>query len=382
LVEAIEQVVGTPDSAELWGRELTSESSRESTGREYNSEARETALFVNARAKPDRELRDLVSRPSAFAALTGGQLLVARLPGREIEPGVISRAAIRGISKKVERLEAPERSMFAGYWDLVESNGLAVAEQAGHFDDRLPMPEGVSANGPPSNLRVEGTAEVEGHVVFDVRPGPVVVDRGVTIESFSRITGPSYIGPNARVHSALIGGGTSVFDGCAIGGQVESSVILSHTNKAHEGYVGHSYVGEWVNLGAGSDFSNLKNTYGNVRVDSANGRRDSGMLKLGPALGDMCKVSIGGLIYAGKTMGTGSQISGLASRSIPSFTYFDGFSDTMVELRLDSVLETQRRMMERRGRTPTRVQEELIRRVFAATSRERRRAKVRKGSLR
>jgi UDP-N-acetylglucosamine diphosphorylase/glucosamine-1-phosphate N-acetyltransferase len=374
-------VVGAPDSAELWGREIISDASRESTGREYNSEARETALYVNARARPGRELRALASRPSAFAAVSGVQLLAARLPGKGIEPGVITRAQVSRVSKDVERLEAPPQSMFAGYWDLVESNGLAVAEQAGHFDDMLPMPEAVSTRGPPSSLRVEGTAEVESHVVFDVRPGPVVVDKGATIESFSRVTGPSYVGPNTRVHSALLGGGTSIFDGCTVGGQVESSVMMPHSNKAHEGYVGHSYIGEWVNLGAGSVFSNLKNTYGNVRVEFQNRKKDSGMIKLGPAVGDMCKISIGALVYAGKMIGTGSHVGGLASSNVPSFTHFDGFARTKVELRLDSVLETQRRMMERRGVTPTRVQEELIRRVYSATRVERRKARVKKGAI-
>ena len=360
---------------------MLANASRESLAREYNTDSKETALFVNARAKPDRHLQALASRPSSFAAVAEGELVAARLPGRAFDPGVVGRKEVARIGKKVERLEAPPDSLFRGYWDLVDSNGLAVAEQAEHFADSLALPDVVDVKGPPSNLRIEGTAEVEKYVAFDARPGPIVVERGVTIESFSRITGPAFIGPNTKLHSALVEGGTSVFEVCNLGGQVESSVVMAHTNKAHEGYVGHAYVGEWANLGAGSTFSNLKNTYGNVRVELPAGRKDSGMLKLGPAIGDMCKISIGALVYAGKLVGTGSHVSGLASHSVPSFTHFDGFTGRMVELRLESVLETQRRMMERRGRTPTRAEEELIRRAFAATAAERRRARVKAGRI-
>jgi UDP-N-acetylglucosamine diphosphorylase/glucosamine-1-phosphate N-acetyltransferase len=313
--------------------------------------------------------------------VAGGHLVAARLPGGTLSPGVVHKTEVARIGKAVERIEVPPESLFMGYWDLVDSNGLAVAEQAGHFTDSLALPDAVHVMGPPSNLRIEGTAEVERYVAFDVRPGPVVVERGAIVESFSRITGPAFIGAKTRLHSSLVDGGTSIFEGCNVGGQVESSVISPHTNKAHEGYVGHAYVGEWTNLGAGSTFSNLKNTYGNVRVELPGGKEDSRMMKLGPAVGDMCKISIGALVYAGKLIGTGSHVSGLASHSVPSFTHFDGFTGRKVELRLGSVLETQRRMMERRGMTLTRVQEELIRRVFVATASERRRAKVKKGSI-
>jgi len=169
-----------------------------------------------------------------------------------------------------------------------------------------------------------------------------------------------------------------VFSSCKVGGQVENSIIMPYTNKAHYGYVGDSYVGEWVNLGAGSTFSNLKNTYGNVRLDMGRMKIDSGMLKLGSVLGDMSKVSIGALVYSGKLLGTGCQVAGLASKNVPCFTYSDG-SGRMVELLLESVLETQRRMMERRGKTLTRAGEALIRTAFRDTSEERRKAGVRRG---
>jgi len=382
LLDALSENVIDATDVEIWGREELATVTRESTGKEYNGKPDETALFINARANPDRSFLEVSSRRTPFVALAQGDLVAARLVPGFLRPGVITKKEASKLGKKVEKLEAPPGSLFAGYWELVESNGLAIAEQAGHFEDSLTLPSSVEVRGPASNLRIEGGADIELHVTFDVRLGPVVIERGSSVESFSRIMGPCYVGSKSKLYSALIGGGTSIFEGCKVGGQVENSLMMPYANKAHHGYVGDSYVGEWVNLGAGSTFSNLKNTYGNVKIDLSGTRRDSRMIKLGPVIGDMCKVSIGALLYGGKGVGIGSHVSGLASRSVPSFTYFDGSTGRMVELLLDSVIETQRRMMERRDRFLSRAEEELIRRTFAATSSERRKAGVRKGRLR
>jgi glucose-1-phosphate thymidylyltransferase len=264
---------------------------------------------------------------------------------------------------------------------LVETNGLAIAEQAVPFDDQGGFSEGTRLRGPPSNLRIHSSAVIEDYVSIDTRLGPVVVSEGARIEAFSKLSGPCFIGPKARILSALIRGGTSIFDECKVGGEVENSVLMPHTNKAHHGYVGDSYIGEWVNLGAGSTFSNLKNTYGNVRTSLGGSRIDTGLMKLGPAIGDLAKVSIGALIFAGKTVGTGSHVTGLASDDIPPFTYFDGSQRKMVDLLPESVIETQRRMKERRGLTLTRSEEELIMSAYRGSAGERKAAGVRKGKL-
>ncbi len=380
LLESINENTADATDLVLWGRGELKDVTYESVGRGYNEKAETSTVFVNARTRPGRSLRSLTSRKSPFVAFAEGQLVAARLNATGLTPGVITRKAIARISKGVDKLALPGESLFKGYWDLLESNGLAIVEQARRFDDAMSLPSRVEVRGPPSNLRVDAGAEVEFHVTFDTRLGPIVVEEGASIESFTRIMGPCYLGSKTKVYSALIGGGTSVFEGCKLGGQVENSIIMPHTNKAHHGYVGDAYVGEWVNLGAGSTFSNLKNTYGNVRLEIGGKKVDSGRLKLGPAVGDMCKVSIGAMVYAGRMLGTGCHVAGLAGTNVPSFTYSGG-TGRMVELLLDSVLETQRRMMERRGRALSRAQEALIRRAFRLTSEERRRAGVKKERL-
>jgi UDP-N-acetylglucosamine diphosphorylase/glucosamine-1-phosphate N-acetyltransferase len=370
-----------PDATDvgLWGRDELSAVTKDSTGRAYNDKAYGPAFFVNARARPSEGLLSLASKSSPFVATEDGQLVAARLESGAPRPGVISRKELAKLGKGAERVKAPQGSLFEGYWGLVESNGLAIAEQAKRYQDLMPIPRGVEVRGQASNIMLEAGADIEPNVTLDARLGPIIIGSGASVESFSRIMGPCYIGPKTKVFSALLGGGTSISESCKVGGQIENSIIMPYTNKAHHGYVGDSYVGSWVNLGAGSTFSNLKNTYGNVNLLVGGKKVDSGMMKLGPVIGDMCKVSIGALVYAGKMIGTGSHVSGRAAEDVPSFTFFDSAPERLVELLLDSVLETQRRMMERRGLTLTRNEEALIRRAFAMTARERRAHGVKKG---
>jgi len=382
LLDALVEKIPNATDVSIWGRPELAVVSKEATQYAYNERAYGSTVLVNARTKPSEGLLLPVSWSEPFVALSKGKLVAARLDSVALRPGVITKKEVALLAKRVKRLTIPPEVLFEGYWDLVESNGLAIAEQAKRFEETLPVPRGVEVKGPAENVIVDTGADIEGHVTLDVRLGPVIVDRGASVESFSRIMGPCYIGPKARIMSAQIGGGTAIFDSCRIGGQVENSVILPYTNKAHHGYVGDSYVGSWVNLGAGSTFSNMKNTYGNVRLDLEGERVDIGMLKLGPVIGDMAKISIGTLVYAGIAIGTGSHGSGLVARNVPSFTFHDSESGRDVELLLESVIETQRRMMERRGMALGRAEEGLIRRAFASTAKERKGAGVKKGRLR
>ena len=381
LLDALVEKIPDATDVTLWGRPELAAVTKEATRYSYNEKAYGGALFVNARTKPSEGILLPASWSEPFVAVSGGELVAARLDSVALKPGVITKKEVVGLAKKLKHAAVPPEPLFMGYWDLVEGNGLAIAEQARHFEETLPVPRAVEVRGPAANVMVDAGAEIEGYVTLDVRLGPVIIDRGASVESFSRIMGPCYLGPRVKVSSAQIGGGTSIFDSCKVGGQVENSIFMPYTNKAHHGYVGDSYVGCFVNLGAGSTFSNLKNTYGNVRLTVAGKKVDSGMLKLGPVIGDMAKLSIGSLVYAGKSVGVSSHVSGLASSDVPSFTSFDSRQGPGVELLFESAMETQRRMMERRGMTLGRAEEGLLRRAFALTSKERIRAGVKKGRL-
>jgi UDP-N-acetylglucosamine diphosphorylase / glucose-1-phosphate thymidylyltransferase / UDP-N-acetylgalactosamine diphosphorylase / glucosamine-1-phosphate N-acetyltransferase / galactosamine-1-phosphate N-acetyltransferase len=205
---------------------------------------------------------------------------------------------------------------------------------------------GVVVGGAHSVAAEEG-ATVEPQVFFDVTHGPVLIRRGATVQAFSRIIGPCVIGSESEVGGDEIRV-TSIGDVCKVHGEVGNSVFLGHCNKAHDGYVGSSYLGRWVNLGAGTTTSNLKNTYGNVRFWTPDGERDSGLQFLGTLFGDHVKTGIGTLLPTGAVIGAGANVYGgsLCPKTVAPFSWGD--QPPYSTYRMDKFIEVARRVMARR----------------------------------
>ena len=127
------------------------------------------------------------------------------------------------------------------------------------------MPEGSIVLGDPARVICRG-ASVEPGVVFDVRAGAVVLQEGVEVRHGTRLEGPVFAGPGTRIHGGFIRG-CAFGPECRVHGELSATVFIGYDNKSHDGFVGHSVLGPWVNLGAGTITSNLKNTYGPVRLD-------------------------------------------------------------------------------------------------------------------
>jgi len=162
-------------------------------------------------------------------------------------------------------------------------------------------------------------------VVFDTRNGPIQLADAVEVRAGCRIEGPLYAGPS----TVLLGGsiGTSSFGPvCRLRGEVEESTILGYVNKAHDGFLGHSYLGRWVNLGAMTTNSDLKNNYGAIRIGGPGGPVETGLTKLGCLLGDHVKTAIGTLIGTGTVVGAGSNLFGQAMPPnwVPPFSWGSG----------------------------------------------------------
>lgn len=190
--------------------------------------------------------------------------------------------------------------------------------------DSDPAPAGATVLGDARWLALR-EASVEPGVVFDTREGPVVLESGVEVRSGARLEGPLWAGANSR----LIGGPVRA---CAIGpwstvrGEMANSVLLGYANKAHDGFVGHSVLGRWVNLGAGTITSNLKNTYGPVRLDVAGTSLETGHQFLGSLIGDHAKTAIGTLLGTGTVVGAGASVfDGVrAPKFVPPFAWGGG----------------------------------------------------------
>src|SRR5262245_36121825 len=199
---------------------------------------------------------------------------------------------------------------------------------------------------------IDESARIDPYVVADTTGGPVVIDREAVVSAFTRLEGPCYVGPGTQVHGAKVRAGTCLGPMCRVGGEVEASVLLGYSNKQHEGFLGHAYLGEWVNLGAGAHNSDLRNDYGEVSVRVAGWMVRSGRTKVGCFLGDHTKVGLGALLNTGTSAGAFCQLlsgGGLLPKYMPSFA--DVWGGALREGDdLEARLETAAKVMRRRGR--------------------------------
>lgn len=211
-------------------------------------------------------------------------------------------------------------------WDLIGQLGDQLAEDIPIVGGSL---SGSAIHGATilgrNPVYCETGAAVEPHVILDATEGPILIRRGATIAAFSRIVGPSYIGEETHIIGDAVRG-CSIGDVCKVRGEISSTILLGHSNKSHTGFVGSSYIGRWVNLGAGTTTSNLKNTYGPIALWTPDGIRDSGLQFLGSMIGDHAKTGIGTMLTTGCVVGAGANIfgAGTTPKYIPPFAWGDG----------------------------------------------------------
>ena len=215
-------------------------------------------------------------------------------------------------------------------------------------------------------------AELAEWVHLDTSLGPIVVEAGCCIRPFACLRGPLYLGAMSRVNEhTLLKPGVSVGPMCKVGGEVEASVIEAFTNKQHHGYLGHSYLGRWVNLGAGTSNSNLKNSYGTIRMDLGDRRVDTGLQFMGCVVGDFTKTAINTAIFTGKLIGCCSMLYGFVTTNVPSFVNYARSFGEVTELAPDVMAQTQKRVFLRRGIEQQTWHVELLHAMYDLVSRER-----------
>ncbi len=282
-------------------------------------------------------------------------------------------AAIQSLIHLCKKVELKE-GLAEHPWDLVNLNGRMIEDDATCFQDggKKPVP-GVFLIGKRSNLKMVRNAMVEPGVVLDTRSGPIIIDSGALVRGPGRIEGPCYIGPDCLVDGARLRPGVSLGRCCRASGEVEESVIMDFSNKHHDGFLGHSYVGSWVNLGAQTCNSDLKNNYSSVSVWTGGRMTDTGSIKVGCFIGDHVKTAIGTLINTGAVIGPGCNVFGGAVRKmLPPFSW--GSSESFREHSLDKMLETATAAMSRRRQRLSPEMAAAIRGLFRETAGMRARA--------
>ncbi len=333
----------------------------------------EPLLLVNVRLIPTLEIYKRIKKLSTGKALVQGKTIIAAVIKPDLLEEVVRGGETTGL--QVERVEGV--ALVKNLWDLSPTS--LIKELSKDIPRCESKDVGIQIVGDKRKACISEEVEVIGPSVVDTREGPVYIGPRVTIEPFSYLKGPLYIDEGALIVSGARIGGSYIGKAVRAGGEISTSIIMEYSNKYHFGFLGHSYVGRWVNIGAGMITSNLKNTYGNVKVRG----QDTGLNKVGAFIGDHSKLSIGSKTYAGVSLGVAAHLHGTAFEDVPPFTiYAKTLGVGMYELEIDSVIRTYRRMCPRRGVEPDPVEEMLLRRAFDATEEERRKAGVVKGRFR
>ncbi|HET9948967.1 MAG TPA: hypothetical protein VFQ22_08605, partial [Longimicrobiales bacterium] len=251
-------------------------------------------------------------------------------------------------------------------WDLVARNTERLRRDLEEETFEESEPAGAFRIGGGAVSLAEG-AEIEPGVHVDTRGGPVRLEAGARVEGPARLIGPLFVGAGTRVLGGHVGT-SSIGPVCNVRGEVADSVLLGYANKAHDGYVGHALLGRWVNLGAFTTNSDLKNNYRSVRVWTLEGEVDTGMLKVGCFLGDHVKTGIGTMLGTGTVIGAGSNVFGavMPPPVVPPFSW--GAGDDLRDYRLEELLRTAERVMARRDQALTPGARRILERAWQDTA--------------
>ncbi len=337
------------------------------------------AVLVNTRwLPPNRPVGPEVFREGPHVGLVGEEIAYILLSAVQVAECCHDswEERLHTWKRQFPQREAGGR-MIARPWELIDLNAeqlrqdfarLAPTDLVGYH------PDGVAVIGPKDRLFIDPTAQVDPFVAIDTRDGPVFIDAHAVVTTFSRLEGPCYIGRSTQILGAKVRAGSTLGPQCRIGGEIEASIIQGYTNKYHEGFLGHSYLGEWVNFGAGTHTSDLRCDYGEVRVIMHGRPVPTGRTKVGSLVGDHTKTGLGTLLNTGSHIGAFCILlphGELLPRMVPSFGQVQqGMIHEVPDV--DRLFATAREVMRRRGQTFTPVHEAVYRQLFEQTTTMRR----------
>ncbi len=306
----------------------------------------EGALLVNARFAPalDGRVASGVSRLTA-GGRTAAVRVARAIDRRHLAEGVTSLNDVAASDGECREL---------GGWWIDEVWDYIAQLSAMLSADIVALGAGMRVLGPDDAICigsapvfVEAGATIEPQACFDTALGPVLVRRDAVVQAFTRVVGPCYVGEGSLVTTDRVSG-CSIGPQCKVHGEMSGCVILGYTNKGHAGFVGHSYLGRWVNLGAGTVTSNLKNTYGPVSMWTPQGVRDTGLQYLGSMIGDHVRTGINLPLSTGSVIGAGASIFGrMPPRVVAPFAW--GETGQFETYEMDKFFEVAVRVMARRS---------------------------------
>ncbi len=286
----------------------------------------------------------------------------------------------------LEKLGALEAISFEGditclqhIWDIFSLTDKLIREDyllLTHQRVSAPIPENVIVTG-KENLFIEDGATINAGTIINASTGPVYIAKGAEILEGTMIRGPLALCSGAGLKmGAKIYGATTIGPGCKVGGEINNVVFFANSNKGHDGYLGNAVIGEWCNLGADTNCSNLKNNYDTVKIwdETQDKLVSTGMTFCGLLMGDHSKCGINTMFNTGTVVGVSANIygGGFPEKFIPSFSW--GGSDGMVTYEFNRAIDTANRMMQRRGKQLSPAEVTMYQHIFDNTAAQREQA--------
>ncbi len=266
--------------------------------------------------------------------------------------------------KVLPSIEVSEPKVIHYLWDAIYFNGEAINDDARFFKNSTEFSE-LKKNGVylinESAIKIGKNTKIAPGTVIDSSNGFVIIDDNVNIMPNSVIFGPTYIGKNSTIKiGAKIYSNNSFGEFCKVGGEIDNTIIQAYSNKQHDGFLGHSFISQWVNLGANTNNSNLKNTYSEIKVRIRNQEIETGKMFLGLLCGDHTKTAINTAFNTGTVAGIAGIIvaNGMLPNYIPSFAW-RGAKDCG-HYKLDKAIEVAKIVMSRRNKVLTEEEIQLM----------------------
>lgn len=347
---------------------------------EINKISENECLFINGRILFNKEILKLIKTTlSANKVLLSGNVIVAaKLFGKTLVdfkkklPEKFTKNNFKGIPVQKVDVKLTEY-----IWDLIKKNSDELVNDSKYFVKKFKssfmktFPTGVHCVN-RKGIFVNRGIKIKPGAVLDASKGPICIDKNVFIHPNVVIEGPVYIGESSIIKSgAILYDNVSIGRNCKVGGEVEDTIMLTYSNKQHAGFIGHAYLGSWVNLGADTNCSDLKNNYGNIKV-KVNGKLINTDTKfLGAIIGDHTKTAINTMLNTATVIGFSCNIygAGFPDKFISSYTW--GGSEIAKTYKLNKAEETASIVYRRRNKSFSTIDKKLFEKIFNLTRKER-----------
>lgn len=357
--------IGILTIREKWERLLqchTSSMTRDYLSEKFPLVVAEENLLISGSVLPDRPLAQQILHLAPGEALVDSKgLISARLNRNNV---------LHFPNVELKRIECTNVPRLEYNWNIFQKNDTELRKD---FDlltanrKSLPLSPTNQLIGPESAIFIEEGAVVEG-AILNCKTGPIYIAAEAEVMEGALIRGPFSLGEHAQIKMGTkIYGPTTIGPYCKIGGELNNVVFFGYSNKAHDGFMGNSVVGEWCNFGADTNTSNLKNNYGEIKViDYETGTSVNSETQFcGLFMGDHSKCGINSMFNSGTVVGVGCNMfgTGYIRGLVPSFSY-GGPQEGFEVYRLDKAIQAATRVYERRGKIFDKMEEAIMTAIF------------------